>query len=950
MKTLRLFFLGAVMLLGVYSAAVAQTFCNQPQTTAGFIDAPDCAAAVCADDPFCCETQWDAACAAGSIAYDECIVCRQFCTNATGSAGYPSLTSCQVAVCNLDNFCCETQWDSVCASLASDLAECEPCAQPFCDEAQGFAGFALTPACEAVVCGEDPFCCDSSWDGFCAVAALDEPACFPCFSPGTPQPPCTLDLPAVPAEAISEGESCGEDLNGGCDSSNESYKTITCDQVVVGSAWADGGSRDTDWYLLNTTSEGALFVSVEAQFPSEILVYESFEGCPAGTPVLTASTSDYCDQNGLLITLDAGTHAIVVRPSVTTGYACGSGFNDYILTVTSTSCGSQYCNFTYNFAGFPTDLDCQLAVCNSDSWCCSTSWDGLCASSVFDFPACDGCIAYCNNAIGIPGFSGDQDCQDAVCAEDPFCCDTSWDGLCAGEAALQPACANCFSPGTPLPPCGLELPEVPNEALAEGEPCGEDTNGGCNMDTPTFKTVTCNQTIVGTAWADEETRDTDWYRITTAVGGDMTITLDAEFPAVLFLFIDFEVADCNSLAIDEELSTEYCGSGTFTVNVPPGDHVIFVAPSVFEGFPCDSDNNNYVLTIEGDLCETAYCNLQYNFAGFPSDSPCQQAVCDSDPFCCSTSWDGLCAGATWNVEECSDCLMYCNETYGIVGYPASQDCEDAVCALDGFCCETQWDGICAGVALDTPECEFCLTEQSPSCGPLTIPAGATPEDEVCGTSTNNGCWGDPIQFGSVGCDETIHGSVFAFLGENDIDMFAFELSESASVTVSGMSEFQSAFAILEVSDCENFVEEAFQIFDECEIVELMADLAPGNYAVYIQPFESFGISCDSDKNEYYFTLEIDGPDCLPTSVEEISQANLAVYPNPSRGQFVVELPGVTGTGVMRVVDITGRPIIHRDVFLNGDFRTDVELNVARGTYVLQIITPEGAFTRTLEVM
>ncbi len=34
------------------------------------------------------------------------------------------------------------------------------------------------PGCEAAICGADPFCCDTQWDGLCADAALAEPACL----------------------------------------------------------------------------------------------------------------------------------------------------------------------------------------------------------------------------------------------------------------------------------------------------------------------------------------------------------------------------------------------------------------------------------------------------------------------------------------------------------------------------------------------------------------------------------------------------------------------------------------------------------------------------------------------------------------------------------------------------------------------------------------------------
>jgi hypothetical protein len=45
------------------------------------------------------------------------------------------------------------------------------------------------------------------------------------------------------------------------------------------------------------------------------------------------------------------------------------------------------------------------------------------------------------------------------------------------------------------------------------------------------------------------------------------------------------------------------------------------------------------------------------------------------------------------------CCGNCYEAHGFPGceYPA---CEAAVCAIDSFCCDVEWDGICADVALD----------------------------------------------------------------------------------------------------------------------------------------------------------------------------------------------------------------------------------------------------------
>jgi len=54
--------------------------------------------------------------------------------------------------------------------------------QPFCDQPQNEAGFLSSPACEAVVCLIDPWCCSSNWDSFCATIAATTPECENCYA------------------------------------------------------------------------------------------------------------------------------------------------------------------------------------------------------------------------------------------------------------------------------------------------------------------------------------------------------------------------------------------------------------------------------------------------------------------------------------------------------------------------------------------------------------------------------------------------------------------------------------------------------------------------------------------------------------------------------------------------------------------------------------------------
>ena len=89
------------------------------------------------------------------------------------------------------------------------------------------------------------------------------------------------------------------------------------------------------------------------------------------------------------------------------------------------------------------------------------------------------------------------------------------------------------------------------------------------------------------------------------------------------------------------------------------------------------------------------------------DAVIEACVCGLDAFCCSTQWDDVCVG------EAAECGAGC--VGGGVGgdcctAQAVPGCSDAgieacVCALDDFCCSTQWDDTCV---LEAADCgAFC---------------------------------------------------------------------------------------------------------------------------------------------------------------------------------------------------------------------------------------------------
>jgi hypothetical protein len=322
-----------------------------------------------------------------------------------------------------------------------------------------------------------------------------------------------------------------------------------------------------------------------------------------------------------------------------------------------------------------SDVDCCNIVCGIDPFCCQTFWDGVCVSEANSFCGDGTFCSDCGNGIceppfedfincpadcpspcpnpehdcytqGNPGCS-DEECCNNVCAVDLFCCQTFWDGICVNEAF-----AICG-----VPPC----PEVicPDDAVLEGEPCGTDTNGGCNSTPPLFGVLgSCGDSVCGTAWAFGGTRDTDWYQFTIA-SDDTVVVLDVDssFPVAAAILAD----GCPPVVLSA-FTTGTCGTRTSAI-LDAGTYVAFVAPSIFDGLPCGAPPAS-------DCC-TAHATPGCD------DPDCMAAVCAVDPFCCDTQWDGICAG-----EAATLCGKLCAQEGEGFPYVATIGCCNLSCPSD----------------------------------------------------------------------------------------------------------------------------------------------------------------------------------------------------------------------------------------------------------------------------
>lgn len=469
------------------------------------------------------------------------------CFTGNGTPGCADPTCCE-AVCAIDSFCCNTEWDDICADEAADLCAgapslaccftdgtCVDLTSPDCDamggSSQGPGTNCLTTPCPIVcpgvgdcfdpegngspgcidgecceaVCAIDSFCCETEWDDICAEEAIELCAGAPCVRcPGDvnfddnrdgldvqAMVTCLLDPANGPGQRKSAGCACAD-----ADNDND----VDLDDIAIFVSTLVGGTGECP---VCGPGNGACFDLNGNGSPG----CEDAECCAAvcaADPLCCDGTWDgFCAAEANVICNGAPSEACCFGTATCFdffsgdcltlgGTPGGEGTTCATIDCTSATCGpgAGAC-FDLNGNGTPgcEDPACCAQVCAADSFCCNSQWDGLCAAEAnvicngaVTEACCDGvggCVdiapadcstlgglpqgpgsdcgtANCNagGGCGDPGagdcftntgspFCSDADCCNAVCAVDAFCCDTAWDGLCAAEA--QGICAGAVT-------------------------------------------------------------------------------------------------------------------------------------------------------------------------------------------------------------------------------------------------------------------------------------------------------------------------------------------------------------------------------------------------------------------------------------------------------------------------------------------------------------------------
>ena len=686
--------------------------CCQTGAGKGCIDA-GCAALVCAEEEDCCDAPWGVACAKKAILM--CDVC---------GAGMPpggeccfehlkpncSDQNCGGIVCGLEPSCCESAWDSQCAELATQVCKsctggdpqagacCKPNGTPGCEDYE----------CETIVCGIDDYCCAILWDETCVW---------------TSQAKCPI------CKGPMEGDCCAANPSPGCEDAGCQGKVCKDDTYCCDVEWDD---------LCVVTADAICPVCAPPPDGTDCCSAQDGPGCSDATCEEAVCDEEFscCSQEW---DEDCAEEALKVCKSV-----CGGGS------------GTGSCCHDNGTAGC-TDKDCEDAVCASDKFCCQSVWDGLCADSAadkckvcgggVDEPVVTNCCAE-HNGTGCT----DPTCSGQVCGQDPFCCNTQWDGLCA-DAAVS-GCAVCQGGGGGGPGGGA------------GDCCAANGTAGC--DDSGCEAKVCAQ--------DAFCCDAVWD---AGCGSDAKELCDSCAAALIGCCVEHDPPGCSDPTCEEQI----CATDPFCCD-DAWDAV------------CTKAAKQKCGVCNPDCCEaksSSGCSVP----------ECQQAVCAQDSFCCSSGWDSLCAGAAESLcavcqpicgddiclpkESCSTCPLdcgpcpfcgdgLCNQTDGCHNCPedcgacegeccvtnSSPGCDDqntslCVCQKDPSCCDAAWDSSCVEAAYgcgcsghcgdgdcepdegcnscpqDCGECapDCCISNGTPGCGDPDCTAQVCAIDSFC---------------------------------------------------------------------------------------------------------------------------------------------------------------------------------------------------------------------------
>jgi len=382
-----------------------------------------------------------------------------------------------------------------------------------------------------------------------------------------------------------------------------------------------------------------------------------------------------------------------------------------------------------------------LGACCYDDGTCALVPQYLCRPKYPGDMNCDGSIDFADIDPFVLALSGPE----AYYAQFDFC---NWlDGDCNGDGLVDFADIDAFvallftSPayinGTYLGPnttCDMCPCSVlcPPGSSQEQEPCGDDTNGGCNMATPTFEPIACGETKCGTAWFDGSTRDTDWYQIDLTTASIITVEGSGEFEMVIGVLEQLcaGTPGCDNLtgSLNPYLVIPECETGSVTTGcLQPGTYYVFAATSFAQNEPCRQD---YYIRVTCEPCELPLGACCFFPSGACSDGLNEQAcACQGGTFQgAGSNCDDVICPVPPPGDSCADALL--------ISDPLPAEVTNNTCAYSD-----SYDAVCPYVNPGAPDAVYQYTPNADRLVKISLCHDATDYDSKlyvyagdCGTS------------------------------------------------------------------------------------------------------------------------------------------------------------------------------------------------------------------------
>ena len=404
--------------------------------------------------------------------------------------------------------------------------------------------------------------------------------------------PC---LPASPTYV--EAEPCGANLNGGCDSADTPSEPVSLNDVIQGTFWAGTFDRDSDWYVVTLAEDTELTLSLRSDVPafaqvvkpdcSSIVGEAASTGCPATTSVCLA----------------AGTYLVKAIPFFGDVPCGGTIPNGYTLGVTGVPCNpppscSELCAdaapLTLGANPFSNSAtQCAIPFFGRTSY--NTEYYSFTPAStdVYTFSTCGSAF---DTALAI--YSG--------CGGEALAYNDDGEGCFLASripsVVLQEGVTYIVTLGSIRPndlisgtlavgtyqPCGLD-----SATVTEAEPCGQDSNGGCNVTGTPAEPISLGDVVQGSFFSSAQLRDTDWYRLTITAETRVSLSIRSNFASLAAIV----GPGCGS--IRAQTRSGEC-PGTASACLPPGEYVVFAVPA-FGLLDCGT-YGAYTLAVGGVPC------------------------------------------------------------------------------------------------------------------------------------------------------------------------------------------------------------------------------------------------------------------------------------------------------------------------------------------------------------